>query len=77
MDLFARALIAADNVRPKSDYQPIRQQRYDSFDSRAGQAFEQGQLTLEQLRDHAATNGEPAVASVTASRKHSHGYSRK
>ena len=63
MDLFARALITADNVRQKSDYQQIRQQRYASFDSGAGQAFEQGQLTLEQLRDYAAANGEPAVAS--------------
>lgn len=63
MDLFARALITADNVLQKSDYQQIRQQRYASFDSGAGQAFIQGQLTLEQLRDYAASNGEPATLS--------------
>jgi xylose isomerase len=63
MDLFARALITADNVLQKSDYQQIRQQRYASFDAGPGQAFEQGQLTLEQLRDYAAENGEPATIS--------------
>jgi xylose isomerase len=63
MDLFARALITADNVLQKSDYKQIRQQRYASFDAGAGKAFEQGQLTLEQLRDYAAENGEPATTS--------------
>ena len=63
MDAFARALITADNVLEKSDYRRVRQQRYASFDSGAGQQFEQGHLTLEQLRDHAAGHGEPAVAS--------------
>jgi xylose isomerase len=63
MDLFARALITADQVLQKSDYRLIRQQRYASFDSGAGRAFEQGQLTLEQLRDYAARCGEPATIS--------------
>jgi xylose isomerase len=63
MDLFARALVVADNILQKSDYRSIRQQRYASFDSGAGQAFEQGQLSLEQLRDYAAENGEPQVIS--------------
>ena len=63
MDLFARALLAADNVLQKSDYQQVRQARYASFDSGAGLAFEQGQLTLEQLRDYAAAHGEPATTS--------------
>jgi len=63
MDLFARALITADKVLQKSDYNQIRQQRYASFDAGAGQAFEQGQLTLEQLRDYAAAHGEPATTS--------------
>ena len=63
MDIFARALITADNILQKSDYRQIRQQRYASFDAGAGQAFEQGQLTLEQLRDYAAENGEPATLS--------------
>ena len=63
MDIFARALITADNILQKSDYRSIRQERYASFDSGEGKAFEQGQLTLEQLRDYAAQNGEPEVRS--------------
>src|SRR6478752_5076191 len=63
MDVFARALVVADNVLQKSDYKKIRQDRYASFDSGNGKAFEEGKLTLEALRDFAAANGEPAVAS--------------
>ena len=63
MDIFARALLTADAVLEKSDYRQLRQQRYASFDTGAGQAFEQGQLTLEQLRDYAAQHGEPEVRS--------------
>ncbi|HZX57536.1 MAG TPA: xylose isomerase [Mucilaginibacter sp.] len=63
MDVFARALVVADNVIQKSDYKKIRQDRYASFDSGSGKAFEEGKLTLEALRDFAAANGEPVVAS--------------
>lgn len=63
MDTFARALIVADNILSKSDYKTIRSNRYASFDSGEGQAFEQGRLTLEDLRNYAATNGEPTPAS--------------
>src|SRR5690606_4066387 len=41
-DTFARALIAADNILKKSDYKKIRQERYASFDSGKGKAFEEG-----------------------------------
>ena len=34
-----------------------------SFDDGNGAAFEQGKLTLEQLRDFAAAAGEPACIS--------------
>jgi xylose isomerase len=50
-------------VLQKSDYKKIRQDRYASFDSGNGKAFEEGKLTLEALRDFAAANGEPVVAS--------------
>ena len=63
MDAFARALIVADNVLQQSDYKKIRETRYASFDSGEGKAFEAGQLRLEQLRDFAAANGEPALKS--------------
>jgi xylose isomerase len=63
MDTFARALITADNVLQKSDYKKIRTERYASFDSGKGKEFEQGKLSLEDLRTFAIENGEPAVKS--------------
>lgn len=59
MDVFARALIAADNILQKSDYLAMRKERYDSFNSHLGLAFEQGTLKLEDLRDFAISMGEP------------------
>lgn len=63
MDVFARALVVADKVLQQSDYKKIRADRYASFDSGKGKAFEEGKLSLEELREIAATNGEPAVIS--------------
>lgn len=63
MDIFARALITADNILQKSDYKKIRKERYASFDSGKGQEFEQGTLSLTDLRNYAAENGEPEVIS--------------
>jgi xylose isomerase len=63
MDVFARALIVADNVLQKSDYKKIRTERYASYDSGKGKEFEEGKLTLEALRDFAAANGEPQTKS--------------
>ncbi len=63
MDVFARALIVADDVLQKSDYKKIRKDRYASFDSGKGKEFEEGKLTLEDLRNLAVANGEPATAS--------------
>ncbi|WP_256012035.1 xylose isomerase [Desertivirga xinjiangensis] len=63
MDTFARALIAADNILQKSEYRKIREERYSSFDSGKGKEFEEGKLSLEDLRDYAIENGEPATIS--------------
>jgi xylose isomerase len=63
IDTFARALIIADNILEKSDYKKIRRERYASFDSGKGKAFEEEKLSLEDLREFAITNGEPAVQS--------------
>lgn len=63
MDTFARALIIADNILNKSEYKKLRQDRYSSFDKGKGKAFEEGSLTLEDLRDLAVQNGEPKVTS--------------
>ncbi|ARS36459.1 xylose isomerase [Pontibacter actiniarum] len=62
-DTFARALITADNILQKSDYRKIREERYASFDSGKGKAFEEGKLSLEDLRNYAAEQGEPEVRS--------------
>jgi len=63
MDVFARALITADNILQKSEYLKLRKDRYASFDSGKGKDFEQGKLSLEDLRAYAIDNGEPASTS--------------
>src|SRR6201985_1696057 len=63
MDVFARALITADNILQKSEYKKLRKDRYASFDSGKGKEFEQGKLTLEDLRSFAIENGEPKTIS--------------
>lgn len=63
MDTFARALVVADEILSKSPYQSWVKERYSSYDSGMGKDFETGKLTLEQLRDFAVQNGEPAVTS--------------
>ena len=63
MDLFARALITADNILQKSDFKKTRADRYKSFDSGKGKAFEEGKLSLEDLRAFAIENGEPEITS--------------
>ncbi len=63
MDVFARALLVADDILQKSDYKKIRADRYSSFADSTGRAFETGQLSLEDLRSYAIENGEPAVRS--------------
>jgi xylose isomerase len=63
MDMFARALITANNILNNSDYKKFRQERYASFDGGKGKEFEAGKLTLEDLRSFAIENGEPAIIS--------------
>lgn len=63
MDTFARALITADNILQKSDFKKIREERYASFDSGKGKEFEEGKLSLEDLRAYAIEHGEPATIS--------------
>ncbi len=63
MDAFARSLIIADNISQKSQYKNIRQQRYASYDAGKGKEFEDGKLSLEDLRNYAIENGEPATIS--------------
>lgn len=59
MDVFARALILADEILNKSDYKKVRATRYQSFDSGSGKDFESGKLSLTDLRNYASEYGEP------------------
>ena len=63
IDTFARALITADIILQKSEYTKIRSTRYASFDAGKGKDFEQGKLSLEDLRAYAVEKGEPTAIS--------------
>lgn len=63
IDTFARALVVADKILASSDYKKVRADRYASYDGGEGAAFEKGKLGLEDLRNFAASHGEPAVLS--------------
>ena len=63
MDSFARALIVADKVMRETPYRQFRKDRYASFDSGQGLAFEEGKLSLEDLRTYALAAGEPVLRS--------------
>jgi xylose isomerase len=56
-------LITADNILQKSDYKKLLKDRYASYDSGKGKEFEEGKLTLEDLRAYAVENGEPKIIS--------------
>lgn len=63
MDTFARALLTAHAILEDGQYLTLRKDRYASFDSGKGKQFEQGKLTLEELRTLAFKNGEPVQTS--------------
>jgi len=64
MDVFARALEAAAAILEESPYLEMLEERYASFDSGKGKEFEEGKLSLEDLRDYALSLGrEPAQIS--------------
>ncbi len=57
-DTFARALLIADRILRDSNYRQMRRQRYESFESGKGAAFEEGKLTLQDLHSIALEQGE-------------------
>jgi xylose isomerase len=63
MDTFGRAFVVADKILNQSEYKKLRTQRYSSYDSGESKLFEEGKLTLEDLRNYAANHGEPNVVS--------------
>jgi xylose isomerase len=63
IDAFARAFEITHDLLDNSRFLELRKERYASYDRGAGAKFEQGELTLEDLRDLAIKNGEPAMIS--------------
>ncbi len=63
MDVFARALVTANNILENGELSKLRKTRYASYDSGAGADFEAGKLSLEALRQYAIDNGEPKMIS--------------
>ena len=63
MDSFARGLIIADRISRDGRVPDQLRTRYASFDEDAGARFEAGELSLQDLRDHAAANGEVRTSS--------------
>ena len=59
MDAFARGLLIADRIVADPRMRELCQGRYASFDAGEGRKFENGELSLESLRDIAATSPEP------------------
>ncbi len=63
MDTYARALLIANDILNNSPIPEMKKERYASYDKGDGKKFEQGELTLEALRDIAVNNGEPGQTS--------------
>lgn len=63
MDAFARALLIANDMLTKSPYKKLRADRYASFNEGNGKKYENGELTLDNLREIAYQVGEPAQIS--------------
>lgn len=59
MDTFARGLIIADRILADKRSTELRDGRYSSFDSGNGKRFENGELSLTDLRDLAVASSEP------------------
>ena len=56
MDTMARALLIAADLLDNSPYEKMVKERYASYDSGEGKAFEEGKLTLEQVAEYARTH---------------------
>jgi xylose isomerase len=68
MDSFARGLEVAHALLTESPWEQWRRERYASFDSGAGHDFEQGKLSLADLRELASKNAEPQQRSAKQER---------
>jgi len=59
MDVIARSLLIADKIRQHGELDGFLKSRYASFDSGKGKDFEEGKLTLADLRQLAIDLGQP------------------
>ena len=59
MDIFSRALLTADSILNDSGYLEFIEDRYASFDSGKGAAFEEDRLKLEDLEQIARQQEQP------------------
>ena len=57
-DVFARGLLVVDKIISSSPYEKLLADRYSSFDSGNGKAFEEGKLDFNDLYKIAQENGE-------------------
>lgn len=62
MDAMARALLIAADILENSPIPQMVAERYASYDSGMGKAFEEGKLTLEEVAEYALTH-EPQLKS--------------
>lgn len=53
----------ADNILNKSGFKKLKKERCATFDGDKEKEFEDGKLSLEDMRTYAIENGEPAVKS--------------
>ena len=58
IDTFSRALLITEKIINNTDFVNITNQRYSSFDTDKGKAFEEGILDLSDLHQIAHNNGE-------------------
>ena len=63
MDIFARALLTANDILESSPYRKMVADRYASFDEGSGKEFEAGNLDFKAMAAIAAESGEPALQS--------------
>ncbi|MGB3464094.1 MAG: xylose isomerase [Cyclobacteriaceae bacterium] len=63
MDIFARALLSAQDILENSDYRKMVSDGYASFENGRGHDFENGKLSLANLAEIASLNGEPSLKS--------------
>ena len=63
MDTLASALLVAATILEESDYLQLRQERYGSFSTTAGAAFEAGELGLAELFEIASSSDPAEVRS--------------